>query len=1046
MCLSIFFLNYIIDMDIYDYSKKGLYLIIIYCVFILFTHIISRRWLQVLMYMSYICVLLILILNLDSAIEGKESPICLGFIKQIDKFNDKYRDSEQAGDTTLITQDDIKVMERVYTCACSETNKDIFLRPENRPENKKSKWPDSNGIILEKTYLEEYGDTCNEANKCKLVNRPLERCETKDSCLYPGAVCYKHPSFATVRTGVDPAVKGVCIPESSIFHLEELIDTYNSANCDPLADGGIDYNCTTMWDTRPGHTFLNTARDILGQTVGSGLSSVGDVSICYHPMEEKKQVSSFDEETHKYIYGSGSECCVQKEQPDNHGQDHNLLSSLRNTTLADVWDALGDTFYFTILEEISIIALKTGARAMRTGETATEALANILKQRNFIIRGVRGAVANTYKLAKGIRILLSSEHRAAELAKIFIDIASKFKAGLESLNEIRKAAQVGGRLGIRGAEAAVATAAEAEVAEKAAEKASAKALAAGADGIGEAGLWFGEAAGEKIGAKVGAKFLDAIPIIGQVLMVLQVVGMAMDETGYGGYENIIHNKELIESKSDLLEGLFINGLKGLGSNPPYSVDWISTFFNGETPNEGSVWPFNMAEVSDEDKPECDKLVKIIQAMKTHTDKIHVEEYSGQLQNYLDSFNDPEYTERVFAELHAISTNENDTEVQNNMSTYFEEYMANYIHGHTTKADSETNDQNIYDRILETVGLLGDANYKSSSITGVYSNAAEANAETAAISAGTGALIYLNKELSSTKYSGILFTEKAVDLYNRYRDLRAGQEYVAFSKYYLDIAYTESNADYPNGEKHHLKKLPISDSTPNFSELNISRHNPIVTQGMAQITGIGDLVNICQYGAKLGIANYNHSGLHGIFEEGVQGTQLSQTWLKPGPNTIQPFATYSGLTGPDSCRDSCKENVYTQGISEENIKMRSDNFHNRIMSWNYADKTGWKSKDDDDKSSSLIAHMKAVSGPHDIVMDDDNRICNIGSAYCDRAGNLDDEFNNLYGGNHGNATNHYGQHYGTDNRQYNDCEASTTHEVVAFIFGDSLTNTIGRWFT
>jgi hypothetical protein len=1046
MCLSIFFLNYIIDMDIYDYSKKGLYLIIIYCVFILFTHIISRRWLQVLMYMSYICVLLILILNLDSAIEEKESPICLGFIKQIDKFNDKYRDSEQAGDTTLITQDDIKVMERVYTCACSETNKDIFLRPENRPENKKSKWPDSNGIILEKTYLEEYGDTCNEANKCKLVNRPLERCETKDSCLYPGAVCYKHPSFATVRTGVDPAVKGVCIPESSIFHLEELIDTYNSANCDPLADGGIDYNCTTMWDTRPGHTFLNTARDILGQTVGSGLSSVGDVSICYHPMEEKKQVSSFDEETHKYIYGSGSECCVQKEQPDNHGQDHNLLSSLRNTTLADVWDALGDTFYFTILEEISIIALKTGARAMRTGETATEALANILKQRNFIIRGVRGAVANTYKLAKGIRILLSSEHRAAELAKIFIDIASKFKAGLESLNEIRKAAQVGGRLGIRGAEAAVATAAEAEVAEKAAEKASAKALAAGADGIGEAGLWFGEAAGEKIGAKVGAKFLDAIPIIGQVLMVLQVVGMAMDETGYGGYENIIHNKELIESKSDLLEGLFINGLKGLGSNPPYSVDWISTFFNGETPNEGSVWPFNMAEVSDEDKPECDKLVKIIQAMKTHTDKIHVEEYSGQLQNYLDSFNDPEYTERVFAELHAISTNENDTEVQNNMSTYFEEYMANYIHGHTTKADSETNDQNIYDRILETVGLLGDANYKSSSITGVYSNAAEANAETAAISAGTGALIYLNKELSSTKYSGILFTEKAVDLYNRYRDLRAGQEYVAFSKYYLDIAYTESNADYPNGEKHHLKKLPISDSTPNFSELNISRHNPIVTQGMAQITGIGDLVNICQYGAKLGIANYNHSGLHGIFEEGVQGTQLSQTWLKPGPNTIQPFATYSGLTGPDSCRDSCKENVYTQGISEENIKMRSDNFHNRIMSWNYADKTGWKSKDDDDKSSSLIAHMKAVSGPHDIVMDDDNRICNIGSAYCDRAGNLDDEFNNLYGGNHGNATNHYGQHYGTDNRQYNDCEASTTHEVVAFIFGDSLTNTIGRWFT
>ena len=1038
-------------MDIYDYSKKGLYLILIYCGFILIKHVISRSWGQVLIYMSYICVLLILILNLDSAIEEKESPICLGFIKQIDKFNDKYRDSEQAGDTTLITQDDIKVMERVYTCACSETNNDIFLRPENRPENKKSKWPDSNGIILEKTYLEEYGDTCNDNNKCKLVNRPLERCETKDSCLYPGTVCYKHPSFATVRTGVDPAVKGVCIPESSIFHLEELIDTYNSANCDPLPGGGIDYNCTTLWDTRPGHSFINTARDILGQTVGSGLSSVGDESICYHPMEEKKQVSSFDEETHKYIYGPGSECCVQKEQPDNHGQDHNLLSALRNMTVSDVMDALGEQILFTIFEELSIIALKTGVRVMRTGETATEAFANILKQRNFIVRGVRGAVVNTYKLAKGIVSLLRSEHRAADLAKIFIDIASKFKAGLESLNEIRKAAQVGGRLGIRSAESAVADAAATEVAEKAAEKASAKALASGAEGAGEAALVeLGEAAAEKTATKVGSKFVDAIPIIGQVLMVVQIVGMAMDETGYGGYENIIQNKELIESKSDLLEGLFINGLKGLGSNPPYSVDWISTFFNEETPNEGSAWPFNMDEVSAGDKPECDRLVKIIQAMKTHSDEIHMTEYSKQLGNYLDSFDDEEYTERVFAELHDISTNPNDTEVQNNMSTYFEEYLANYIHGHVTKADSEKNDQEIYDRTLETVGLLGNTNYKGSSITGVYSNAAEANAEVAAISAGTGALIYLNKELSSTKYSGILFTEKAVDLYNRYRDLRAGQQYVAFSKYYLDISYTESNADYPNGEKHHLKKMAISDSTPNFSELNISRHNPIVTQGMAQITGIGDLVNICQYGTKLGIANYNHSGLHGMFEEGVQGTDLSGTWLKPGPNTIQPFATYSGLTGPDSCRDSCKENVYTQGISEARIKMRSDNFHNRIMSWNYADKTGWKSKGDgDDKSSALIANMRAVSGPHDIVMDDDNRICNIGSAYCDRAGNLDDEFNNHYGGNHaarGAATNHFGQHYGTDNRQYNDCEASTAHEFTAFIFGDSLTNTIGRWFT
>ena len=118
-----------------------------------------------------------------------------------------------------------------------------------------------------------------------------------------------------------------------------------------------------------------------------------------------------------------------------------------------------------------------------------------------------------------------------------------------------------------------------------------------------------------------------------------------------------------------------------------------------------------------------------------------------------------------------------------------------------------------------------------------------------------------------------------------------------------------------------------------------------------------------------------------------------------------------------------------------------------MSWNYADKSGWDGLDEDDyKSSTLIANYQTNSGHHDLVIDHDNRICHITGTYCDRAGGLDRKFNNPYGGDHSNTLNHFDQPYGINNRSYNDCEASATHEVMSIIFGDSLTNTVARWFT
>jgi hypothetical protein len=1029
-------------MDIYDIANYVLYSLCVYFLVIILKYLLLKRnILQAGIYVIYIIVTLIIIHELAKTLEEKESVMCLGFLTKIDDFNDNHRD-KGVDEDTLFTQDDIKVMERVYTCGCSE-KKDIFLRPEKQPENKKSRWMGDDGVIVEQTYIEKYGDTCDE-NKCKLENRPLERCINKESCIYPGAVCYKHPSFLNGdRAGISADTRGICIAESSIYHLEEIIDTYNTGNCNRGVDGAIDYNCVDQWDTRDGNSFINSDRDILGNISGRGLSSVGEETICYHPIEEKKQVSSYDEANHKYIQGTGAECCVQKEQINNHGQDHDLLDSLRDTE-AEYHDAISEMMFYAILEELSTLALKTGARWLTTGESVTEAFSNIIRQRNIIVRAVKGSVVKSFKLLKGIIQLLRSEHKAADLAKILVDLASKFKNGLEALNNLRKAAQLGSRGGARAAEAAIADAAAISVAEKSAEEAASKALAAGAAGAGEAmAAEVGELAAGKTAAKVGANFAKAIPMIGQALMAAQLIGMAMDESGYGGYENIIQNRQLIEQLSDLTESQFISGLKSTGSNPPYSVDFQATFFSEETPNAGSSWPFSLDEVSDSsDKTECQRLVDLVKYQKQKSDMIMKEMFASQVQLFVNSFDDEEFTKRIFNELNEISNNPDSTQVESNMSDYFAEYLANYIHYHYTQADAQKRDQDIYDYILNKVGLNDDSNYKDDSITGVYHN--------------TDALIYLNKELSSAKYSGILFTKKAVNLYNRYRNLRAGQQYVAYSQYYLDIAYTEPDPDHPNGEKHHLKKVHVRDSY-NFSELNLSSNNPIFVQGMAQLTGIGDLVATCQYGNKLGAANYARPGLHGMAMAGVHGSDLYKTWLKGGeaPDPVQPFATYPNLSGALSCRDGCNENYNEEGISEEQIKMRNENYQNRIMSWNYANKghTGenWRNISEfDPKNSALIANMSAdhvtVMGPHDLVMDDDNRICNIGAAYCNRAGNYDRKFHNQYGGDHSNTTNYFEQPYGNNNREYNDCEPSTAHEYFAFIFGDSLTNTVSRWFS
>ncbi len=1029
------------DLDIFDYSKQILYGLLVYLIIKLIWNIIRLNWRQVIIYLIYITIIYISMNYFNDKIEENEDPICKGFIMNIDKYNSKYRDSEHEGEDTLFTAKDMKLTELSYTCRCNES-KGLFLRPKNRPENKKSKWRDSSGNIGdEKTYMEEYGDLCNDVNKCKVEDRPLERCTSDESCHYPGMICYKHPSFTNgERNDVSPGLKGVCILESHIYQLEGLIDNYNMAYCDPKSDGGIDYNCTTTWDTRENHVFINSERDILGNSV---LGSLDDISICYHPANEKRTVTSYDEDNHKYIDGPGSVCCVPKIVPDNHQQADSLLESLSKNPEIIV-EELGMMIFFDVIENLSVLAIRTGWKMLRnTGMSFSEAFSEVAGKRNYIAKALKGTVSATIDVIKGLIRIKDHGKPAVELAKLLKNLASRFKNGLKALNDMRKAAATAIERGVSAVEGAVSRAATTAVTE-AAEAGAGGIAAAGAEAAGEQALAkLGEDVALKTAGKASTRFLNAIPGIGQVLLAVQLIGMVMDETGYGGYENIIKNRELIETLSEQKEAQFLKTMEHLDQYPPYSANFVDTFFSDDNHNEGSTWPFNMDEVDSSDKKDCELLLNMIKFQKQKNDVIIQEMFASQIQMFLDSFNDDEFSENIMNELSEIVQGD-DSNIENNLGDYFTEYLLNYVHYHYTKQDAEERDQKIYDYILSKTNLVNDSKYKSVTNTGVYYN--------------DDALIYLNKELSSEKYSGILFTKKAVDLYNRYRNLREGQQYVVFSKYYFDIAYIEQNTDYPNNEKYHLKKMNIKESIlfKRDPEFNFSRDNPILTKGMAQITQMNDLVNVCQYGIKLGKANYFPSGLHGVYhqlrdEPGVHGQDLWKTWLKGGenPETEQPFG-YPNLEGARSCRENCQENHGAEDATEEQAKIRLENYNNRVMSWNYADKSGsgenWSGLNEfNPKNSSLIANYQGVTGPHDEVIDHDNRICHITATYCERAGHLDRRFNNPYGGDHSNTLNHFEQPYGSNHREYNDCEASTGHVAAAFIFGDSLTNTVARWF-
>lgn len=1051
------------------------------------------------------------------------NPICGGYLDNLNELEDhkikllKEGEITEIGETddelreaAMATHNEIIIIERSYACACD--GDDSNLPMEDRPSNKKSQWKNiKTNKIEEMTYKEYFTGMCD--NNCKSENRPLTRCSATDDCKFPGEICYQHPYLIenASENGVSPP-RGVCISNIKLSNLESMVDIYNSTFCELDTNSSIDYSCATIVAGAVAADFRGTKKDIVNYTLAPD-----DDFICYSPFEELRGISDYDEDNQKYIMAAsgGDKCCVpipESSQTDTRVSQIDKISSFLKSSGIDVLEGIGtillqDLFQVFVeeglktswdlvklgvkgaAEKYEVEAAEAGGKAvakhfgeslftkslagkaargsLRTlkaapGKIGRTVLKSLLEAKPMIMGGFKMALKGIKGMFELVMDAKNLSLAALDLSKVMAQLLSKLVDGAKNFYELGKTSLAAGKGGFNAAKIGMENLGR-KISEGAAERAAAAMATKAA--IAEVAA----KEGTTMAAKATASALfDALPGIGTTLFAIQLIGMVMDEADTGGFQNIVKNSDVIDKNSEQLEGAVVWMFrKQLKKSPPFTINMVNTFFPPDKKDEGSKWPFNFDLIMDKaDKTNAQNLHKLISLQKEATEK-HIEsKLTEQVYNYIDTIKDPDIAKTLMIELHDHVNNENLTEKgrKDKIHDYFLESISSLLKYELTKEECEKRDQDIYDRMINESGFTDNEKKKYINNTGrkFYYN--------------KDALVYLNKELSSKEYSGIICTPKAIDLYNRYRNLREGQQYIAYSEFYLDISYSEADHDHPNNLKHHMEKKNIKDSET-IKNLDLSLNNPIFMRyelpndkilGLPQYTQMNDIEAICLYGGMTGKPNYPRPGIHGMLMADAHGTNLSKTWLKGGdaPTAKQPFGP-PGCIGANCCQEECNENYNKDGLQDSQAKMRKNNYYNRIMSWNYADKSDWynnngawgNSTNTSPERMKTPAAMlganreldclgcgKGTNSPHAKVIDDDNRICIITRNYCQDEG-LDIVRNNRYGGqsplNEGDYNN-FDLTYGNNYREYDDCDEGYAHEVFSWILGDSMSDEIARW--
>ena len=871
-----------------------------------------------------------------------------------------------------------------------------------------------------------YADKCD--NKCNILNRPLTKCSSDEECDFPMG-CFTYDisleSFQSYEESGSSG-SGVCIMDTSIHHLSDLISVYADAPAGSAPTG-----------TDAGYTSH-------GSELQTYLESDEVNPFCYQPVTELVKVTDYNENGYvKSNTQDGNDCCLIKDFPD---EDQTSLAMVGTFLDSEDGQAIIRQAEFAIVSNLAIMSARlvlaysgtstAGLMGRTLMSDGTVSLIHELKEGEQLVSKTGEAVdfltmarsleyGKVEVISRALRWVFFGGRQVESTALLgshvgnfpgVFGILKSLKTAASGARGAQKLGQVAladmTEAGLGSAAAASRAAAE-ELGEIGGERAAETGGVAVAETIAERG---GTVVGGRVAGGLGAravlaplKFLLTGPV-GAALGALQLAGAVMDNYDMGGYQNILENKRTLKM-FDAYTGPFIDGMKAItGREPPYGIDLVKTFFRGDD----LVWPYHRCqEASTSDTWECsleniknkkDKaaakaLIIIVRALKqAELDEIH-SKMKTQLNEMGKSLKDQGTYIDFLTGLDG-GMNDNPADPTSGAANFLQEYLLDTLTLSYTGEEAQLRDkryaQNITAAIRapDTVGFghtggdkyLGWLEGDATDVIKDYSELKATSPEKATRLADNitpppglpsvestprgvtqDALVYFNSKLSPL-YGGIQLTKRGVKLYNRYRNLRKDQEYIAFSKQYMAIA-DKRVEDGSSGYTYQLQKLNCHD----IFEIGDDDY-----PGFAQMTQLNKLDPICRYGTKWG----KEGEAVDVEHWGTDSMDLEHSWVKMKNGVTDPSDQPFGVSDTDPCpwgsgcyeasasvrngtypwsQPACKstgpttdgacESVtnpsdrachaaapgscnFVAGHDEDNMTNSSNNYKNRIMAFNY----------------------------------------------------------------------------------------------------------------